>query len=245
MKRSLAPISLVAFGLTLGCTSSDTVRPDEMSTAAHTREARREERAGNAEEARYDPQARSVETNCGTEIYGGRVGVEAVVVPCWTSTSNPTDVHRERAEAHRQEAAEHRAASQVLRDAERDTCAGIPDMDRDMSPFDHSEDISNVEPLNEIDVTNSPLRRTTGAVVTFRAVPGMTAEWLQRVVDCHVARNASLGHEVPEMPNCPLVPRETEARVASVGNGFTVTIRSDNQESAREILARATRSQTN
>lgn len=242
MKRSIAPISIVL--ALLGCTSSQAVRPDDMSTAEHSQEARTHERAGNAAEARYDPEATVVETNCGTPIQNGRIGIEAVV-PCWTSVSNPTEPHRERAEQHRQQAAEHRAASQVLRDAESQACAGIPEMDRDMSPFDHSEDISSVEPHTEINVTNIPPQRTTGAVVTFRAVPGMTAEWLQRVVDCHLARNASLGNEVPEMPNCPLVPRGTEARVASVGNGFAVTIRSDDEASSREILARAQRAQAN
>jgi hypothetical protein len=80
-----------------------------------------------------------------------------------------------------------------------------------------------------------------GTVVTFRAVPGMTAEWLQRVVNCHLARNASLGHAVPEMPECPRVPRGAQARVRSTGDGFAVEIRSDDEAAAREILARARR----
>ena len=236
MKRSIGPLSL-ALGLTFGCSSTHTARPDEMSTTQHTQEARRQERAGNADQARYDPQATVTETNCGPTQ---RVGVEAVI-PCWTSVTNPTDHHREAAEQHRREAADHRAASEVLRNAERDACAGLSENDRDMSPFEHSEDIASVVPHNEINVTNIPLERTTGAVVTFRAVPGMTPEWLQRVMNCHLARNAALGHEVPEMPNCPLVPRGTEAQVASVGDGFAVTIRSDDEASAREILARAQR----
>ena len=77
--------------------------------------------------------------------------------------------------------------------------------------------------------------------MTFRAVQGMTAEWLQRLVDCHLARNASLGHVVPEMPNCPLVPNGAEAHVSSTGNGFAVIIQSSDPATAREILARANR----
>ena len=65
-----------------------------------------------------------------------------------------------------------------------------------------------------------------GAIVEFRAVPGLTAEWLQRMVDCHIARNAALGHDVPEMPDCPLVPKGASAQVASTGAGFSVAIRS-------------------
>jgi hypothetical protein len=240
----IAPLSFLALGFTLGCTSAHVARPDEMSRSGHAHEAQRQERAGNVEAAQYDPEATVEVTQCETINRPERHGITSVV-PCWTSVSNPTDVHRQRAAEHRQEAADHRAASQVLRDAEREACAGIPEMDRDMSPFEHSEDISRVEPFTEINTASIPLRRTTGAVVTFRALPGMTAEWLQRVVDCHLARNASLGHVVPEMPNCPLVPREVEAHVASTGDGFAVTIRSDNEESARDVLARSLRAQAN
>jgi hypothetical protein len=113
-----------------------------------------------------------------------------------------------------------------------------------MSPFEHVEDIATVEPLTESSGTAEvPSKRTTGAVVTFRAVPGMTAQWLQRVVDCHLARNASLGHVVPEMPNCPLVPNGIQARVTSGKNGFVVAIQSDDPATAREILTRAERLQ--
>lgn len=239
MKR-IAPLSLLALGF--GCTSSHVARPDEMSRAGHTTEARRQDHEGNVEAAQYDPEARVSETRCETINPEVRNGITAVV-PCWTSLSNPTEVHRQRAAEHRQEAADHRAASQTLRDAELHACVGIREIDRDMSPFEHSDDIASVEPFTEINTASIPLRRTTGAVVTFRALPGMTAEWLQRVIDCHLARNASLGHDVPEMPNCPLVPRDVEAHVASTGNGFAVTIRSDDEASAREVLARALRSQ--
>jgi hypothetical protein len=75
--------------------------------------------------------------------------------------------------------------------------------------------------------------------VTIRAVPGLTAEWLQRVVDCHVARNAALGHVVPEMPYCPLVPKGVHATVSSVHGGFAVAIRADDGEGAQEVLRRA------
>ena len=39
----------------------------------------------------------------------------------------------------------------------------------------------------------SSTQKDVGATVVFRAVPGMTAEWLQRVVDCHLARAAAVG----------------------------------------------------
>ena len=155
------------------------------------------------------------------------------------------------AEFHRKRAAEHRAASQALRDAEARACVGIAESDRDRSPFDHRENVASVEPLyvmdrGAVDVSGSgpaqPPRGTrhlAGAVVMLRAAPGMTAEWLQRVVDCHLARNAALGHEVPEMPYCPLVPNGAEATVTPARGGFAVTIQSDVPASAEEVLRRS------
>jgi hypothetical protein len=78
-----------------------------------------------------------------------------------------------------------------------------------------------------------------GAVVVFRAVPGLTAEWLQRIVDCHVARNNALGNDMPEMSYCPLVPKGITAKVSSTGDGFAVTIESQDPNTAKEVLRRA------
>jgi hypothetical protein len=137
-------------------------------------------------------------------------------------------------------AADHRAAAQALRDAEAQACVGVSDDDRDISPFYHREDITSVQPANR----PSPHGKgappyLTGASVTFRAVPGLTAEWLQRVVNCHIARNNALGNDVPEMPYCPLVPKGVAAKVSSTGDGFVVTIESQDPSSAQEILRRA------
>lgn len=156
---------------------------------------------------------------------------------------HPTAEHLQALEGHRTEAARHRAASAALREAEASACAGIAEQDRDMSPFEHLEDIATVEPLVEAvgGQKGSAPTRTAGAVVIFRAIPGLTAEWLQRLTDCHLARNAARGHVVDEMPNCPLVPKEARATVHSTGDGFAVSISSFDDATAREILARAMR----
>jgi hypothetical protein len=163
---------------------------------------------------------------------------------CWTSVRNPTAAHLAAAQEHARQAAAHRAASAALREAEARACVGIAPGDRDMSPFEHLADIASVDPLTlrESDSRSAlPWERTIGVMVTLRAVEGLTAEWLQRVVDCHLARNASLGHTVPEMPDCPLVPRGVVARVSSTGTGFAVEIRAADQGAARDVLSRAQR----
>jgi hypothetical protein len=198
-----------------------------MSAAAHDAAAAAEEQAAAEHQARYRyPEHRP--SACG------------VLDVCWVDIVNPTTEHRREAERHRKAAADHRAASQVLRDAEARACAGLSDHDRDTSPFAHREDIAAVA---ELDLPRRASYRTVshlaGATITFRAVPGMTAEWLQRVLDCHLARAAAVGHDMPEMPYCPLVPKGVTAAVSRVDKGFDVDVSSDDPDVAREILARS------
>ncbi len=213
-------------------------QPHDMSAAQHESAAAEHEQAAEAHAAQFNPDAFVRTQRCGRTDLTRGTGVAAPV--CWTSTANPTSQHRAEADKHRQMAADHRAASLALGEAEARACAGVPDEDRDMSPFEHREDIESVEPLNEGTTTGkAQYARTVGALITFRAVPGMTAQWLQRVVDCHLARNAALGHDVPDMPDCPLVPRGASAKVSATEKGFAVAVRADDSETAQEILRRA------
>lgn len=225
----------------------------DRSTAQHEREAEDHARAADDHRGQFEPQPANPRMggrsrrrqwrrrNC-FAAEGSRIELRSDV--CWTSARNPTAAHLAAAEEHARRASAHRAASAALREAEARACVGIAPGDRDMSPFEHPADIASVTPLTLREADSPaklPWERTVGVVVTFRAVEGMTAEWLQRIIDCHLARNASLGHVVREMPNCPLVPRGVEARVSSTGEGFAVEIRSTDQSVAREVLARAQR----
>lgn len=233
---------VLTLGLLLaGCAITPGSRPHDMGTEQHEAAAEREERIAADHASQYDPNAGVTATRCRAE---GRATLRGESDLCWTSVENPTAAHREAAEKHRRYAADHRAASAALRDAEARACAGIPPADRDMSPFEHVEDIESVTPLvlPEYEARDKmPNERLLGAQVVFRAVPGMTVEWLQHLVDCHLARNASLGHDVPEMPDCPLVPNGATAAVSTTGRGFSVSVQSGNPATAREILARAMR----
>ncbi len=220
-----------------GCASSTPgAQPHDMSSAQHEAMAANEEKTAQVHTTQYNPNASVKTERCSR---GGRARAE-VDGGCWTSVTNPTAEHLEEAKKHHKMAADHRGASQALRDAEARACIGISDEDRDESPFEHREDIASVEPLT-VGTTSGKSQnvRTEGAVVTFRAVPGMTAQWLQRVVDCHLARNAALGHDVPEMAYCPLVPKDVTAKVTATTSGFAVAVRSDNTETAKEVLKRA------
>lgn len=140
---------------------------------------------------------------------------------------------------HQRLASAHRAAAQTLRDTEARACAGLSDRDRDQSPFSHGEDIVGVEEVSRTLSPKTPAQVPAGAVVIFAAVPGMTQESLQRIIDCHQARNSVIGFDAAEMAYCPLMLKGVTAEVSLRGGALAVTIRSDDPGTAREIQMRA------
>lgn len=228
MKYAYVTLAACYSALMIGCAADPGTQPHDMSQAQHEAMAKQEEQAGAAHAEQHDPDAKQAQTTC-----GGKGG-------CWTSVSNPTGQHGADADKHRELAKKHRVASTALASAEASACAGISDDDRDISPFYHREDIQSVSTYSEsVKSGKGTVAKVVGATVVFRALPGMTAEWLQRVVDCHLARAASVGHEMPEMDYCPLELKGVKAKVTSAGNGFAVNISSDDDNTVEQIKKRA------
>jgi hypothetical protein len=233
-RMTINALSLSWAAITMACGSPSGTQPHAMSAAEHEAAANQEQQAHEVHAKQYDPAATTSQERCEQVRARGSV--------CWASETNTTAGHAAEAEQHSELADRHRAASDTLRAAESSACSGVPEEDRVLSPFGHVADIRSVSPLHE-DVRSGKgtSTRMAGAEVVFRAVPGLTAEWLQRVVDCHLTRNSAIGHETSsaEMPFCPLTLRGAQARVRSVGDGFAVAIRSDDAEGSKEILKRA------
>jgi len=223
-------VGVVALG---ACASTPGAKPADMSLAQHEQAAAAHEAEATPHAAAYDPNAKQAKATCSAR--GATQG------PCWTSESNPTAEHQADAEQHRKMAADHRAGASSLRAAEATSCSGLAEADRDESPFDRTQDITAVAPATAMLPVGAKSQKsqTVGATVTFRAVPGMTAEWLQRIVDCHIARSNAMGNVMPEMPTCPLVPKGVSAKVTSSGSGFNVTIQSTDPAGAQEVTRRA------
>ncbi len=223
----------------VGCGGTSGANPHDMGVNQHAEVAASHDRIAEQHEAQFDPDATALRERCalrGDGPSGGSDGsshggdlyhFDSDV--CWTSVINPTEEHRRDAEEHRRHAEDHRAASMTLGEAEARACVGVSPSDRDASPFMHVDDIVAVD------------RTETGATLTFREVPGLSAQRLRQLIDCHLARNASLGHSMPDMPDCPLVPRGVEARVQTTNRGLAVTIWSDDQAVARVIQERVER----
>jgi hypothetical protein len=213
------------------CGGAQGTQPHDMSAAQHEAAASQEDQSSTEHAQQYNPGSETRTQVCEPK----RV--------CWTARVNPTDQHRADATQHEQLASKHRAAAKALRDAEASACVGIEEEDRDNSPFYFREDIASVQALN--DDAGAAARggksyptRQVGARVTFRAVPGLTAEWLQRTINCHIARAAVLGHDDPEMAYCPLTLKGIHATVTSTGDGFAVDVRSDDDATVKEIQRR-------
>lgn len=223
------------------CATDPGTRPHDMSAAHHQSMAAREEALVQGHASQYDPSATARKVDCGKAIQSSPYTPEPP--PCWTSVANPTAQHAEDAARHRELAAAHRAASSALVQAERRACTGIDPADIDTSPFYHREEIVSVQPARDPAApyygkyASSPV---VGATVVFRTVPGLTTEWLQHVMKCHLARAASAGHEMPEMAYCPLALKNVQATVASASDGFAVRVTSADGPTAQEILRRAT-----
>jgi hypothetical protein len=150
-----------------------------------------------------------------------------------------TQEHNADAARHRELAAKHRAASQALRDAEASKCVGISEADRDISPFYQREDIILVEKVTRtLASTYGDVRALAGGRAVFRAVPRLTAQWFQQVIDCHIARAAAAEHEMPEMTYCPLMLKNVTATVSSTADGFAVEVTADDAATAEQVWNR-------
>ena len=227
MKTHLAPFVALLFVTACASTNTTAAAPGagtHLSAAQQEAAAKAEEREASDHRGRFDPKAVTLKEICTPGGPGQRTGDG--LGECWTSRINPTQAQLEEARAHEHAAAEHRAASLALRNAEAKACGGLSEHDRDVSPFAHRSDI--------LRVTQVP----KGAVVVFRKVPTMTSAGLQKVVDCHLARNDALAHNVPWMLYCPLVPRDVTAKVTDQPDGYSVLIETPDADAAREVKYR-------
>lgn len=145
--------------------------------------------------------------------------------------------HIDEAARHRALAAEHRARSQSLRDSESQACDGLEDNDRDEGPFVHKADVVSVEPLVATEGKQA-VKRQSGSRIVFRAVPGLTEEWLQRLVACRLAVAKALNYEASSVKDDVLAIRGIQVKVRAAGAAFIVDIEADDAASVTEIRRR-------
>jgi hypothetical protein len=210
-----------------GCASSRGTRPHDMSTTQHEAAAEQEQAVAEQHAEQYKAGAKAASTECGGDSI------------CWTWTMNRAKGHEADAARHRELADKHRSGAKALRDAEASKCIGISESDRDMSPFYHREDIISVSKVTKtLPEGRAEALAPWGGRAIFRAVPGLTAEWLQRVVDCHIARAIAAGNNMPEMSYCPLMLKYVTATVSSSRDGLAVEVTADDPSTAEQVWNR-------
>ena len=227
--RALIGIAALVIGSS-ACAAPEpaSIPQNHLSVAGEAQAARQHERAGGVLERQAALE--SSQTECG---HASGSGVAQI---CWTGQRIPGSSTADMLAAadERKAAAEHRRVSAALRDAERISCAGIAEEDIIRSPFAHTADIVDVQ---EIQAMGRP--GPAGASVRFHEIEHLSADMLQHVIDCQLARDNAMGHDVPEMSYCPLVPRGATATVRAVPHGYVVDVVSDDPAAAREILRRS------
>jgi hypothetical protein len=231
MRFAMPQLAVVALAFT-ACASTPTPQTTDAAAAQHEQLAAHDDQVAAAQVAKYDPAARQTKQRC----TGRSAHEEADVEVCWTSEVNPTADHLKKAQRYHALAEEQRATSEKLRKAETSACAGVSELDKTRSPFSHPEDVATVTPLKSAGASPRP----EGALITFRATEGMTAPRLERLVNCHLARNACLENDAKELAYCPLVLKNVKATVTSTSDGlFSVAVRSEDPAIAQEVLKRA------
>jgi hypothetical protein len=131
------------------------------------------------------------------------------------------------------------AAAPGLAVSESVSCAEVPDADRDQGPFARRDRIDHVEEVRERLFPKAP-PQLVGAAVYLRATPGVTEQWLGRVIECHLAHRAAVGGLAADAAVSPFA-ENARVSVSSTRTSFRVAITSPDIEVARSVVAKTER----
>jgi hypothetical protein len=132
---------------------------------------------------------------------------------------------------------DHLEVARQLREAEANACTNVPDADRDQGPLAHRDRIAAMELLRDRIHTKAMLR-PSGVAIYLRPAPGLTAEWLSHVLECHLAYHGVVGDRIADATS-PLFVDNARVALSSTGDGFRITITSLNEQIARQVIDRA------
>jgi hypothetical protein len=118
-------------------------------------------------------------------------------------------------------------------------CVGVPEVDSSGARLTDPQfvrAVQEIKPAAPVSEAETVVPRG-GARILLRAQPGMTAEWLQRIAECHMAKVAASSPAT--LSTSPLDVKGALVSVQSSGDGFAVDITSPDVKVARDILNRA------
>jgi hypothetical protein len=114
-----------------------------------------------------------------------------------------------------------------LAETELHSCHGIPEHEREHSPFAHRRSIAEVAP------------RRDGVAITFKPVAGLTAAWLERDIQCHQARFTALGQPAGYLPDDPTLVIGAHVTVTEIDHRLVVVVETPDADAAQLALQRA------
>jgi hypothetical protein len=113
-------------------------------------------------------------------------------------------------------------------------CAGVPESELDTNPL-HSGRVVAVEPLRDSPYSMRGSQVLRGATVVIAASPGMTQQWLQRLLECNAARQALVGSaHVDDL--CTLALGKEVPTVGARSDSFAVNLRANDSDEAKVLL---------
>jgi hypothetical protein len=217
-----------------GCAGPGQSAPQKpLSAAEHLAKAERNEReAANIDERPVELAGGDVSPTVAAISTVSTSGGAPLTQPRWSYSMAPTMERTLAANRLREQAARHRTIAKGLLDAEKHACAGLQQEDIDTGPFFHRNAIDKVTP---VEVNGTP----QGARIRFAAVPGLGAPWMQRAVECAMARAAVLGYPEDYLRESPLMLEGVSATVLQDGARVEVQVSSDDPMTAIKILGRS------
>ena len=122
-----------------------------------------------------------------------------------------------------------------------DLCANVGDDEARSPSFLATANVSGVRPFmgehQYIKFTEPELR---GADILLRSSPGLTRQWVSRVLHCHVARHGFAGTTAPDSVADPFVlETRPDLVVLETQTGFVVRVAGHDRGEGVEILRRA------
>lgn len=236
------PLVLFTIAIT-GCASHQRIEPSEPhSYAERVAAAQEKEREAaiherQAHEARAGVDAKAVQ--CGNPVIGqiadqSTSGGERLStwIPCWSVERDAAKFHQAEADRLHREARVDRAVARGLLAVEDEFCSGVPRDELTHTPFFHHEDIASAEPYVEAE-------KVRGARIHFKAVRGLDASWMRQALLCHRARAATIGYDPKYMAYDPTMLANVNVAVTERKGTVHVLVRSDDDETAAIVIARA------
>jgi hypothetical protein len=123
---------------------------------------------------------------------------------------------------------------------ERTRCSSSDD-DKAIAPILGGQAVLGVRSLYSSTTSdkNGPVAELRGATLNVAALPGVTAEWLDRTLECHSAKE-TLGHDGAASDDPFWLPDATvDIDVRPAKDGFDIAVAGFSSSDARQILARA------